>query len=364
MGATGIIGTTSQSNCDVGSSLIGRVGTVGQVNYVTQSCWAADNVIVATPKGIDSRYAYFLLSGIHLPGLASSTAQPLLTAAAIGSVRVDVPTLEEQRRIAAFLDAEISRWDELARVRTGHWAALDEYEMASIADTLSGSATMSNGRPTGWQWLPVVPADWRIGPVYAYFEAQLGKMLNSDRAAGFDQAPYLRNANVHWYQLDCSDMATMSFPPEERYRYRVEPGDLLVCEGGAGVAEAAVWDGRVEPCYFQKSLHRVRRNADVPVEWLMYWLRLAKYCGVFEADGNVATIPHLTGEQLRRYRIPIPPDGERRVARLSREVEQLSELRGRIAQADALTAERKQALIVAAVTGQFDVTTGRGADLS
>jgi type I restriction enzyme S subunit len=156
----------------------------------------------------------------------------------------------------------------------------------------------------------------------------------------------------------------MSFEADELCRYSLAAGDLLVCEGGAGVAEAAVWDGRISRCYFQKSLHRVRPIKNVPVEWLMYWLRLAKSVGQFDAEGNLSTIPHLTGEQLRALRLPIPPDPERRVRSLDEGVLALSEIRTTLSQANVLLAERRQALTTAAVTGQFDVTTARGADVS
>ena len=149
----------------------------------------------------------------------------------------------------------------------------------------------------------------------------------------------------------------MSFEAEERLRYRVRKGDLLVCEGGAGVAESAVWGGLVDEVYYQKSLHRVRSRRHVPVEWLMYWLRLAKEVGVFASDGNIATIPHLTGEQLRAYRIPIPPDGHSRVARLAEEVQAMYRLASSLQSGNSLLLENRQALITAAVTGQFDVTT-------
>lgn len=155
----------------------------------------------------------------------------------------------------------------------------------------------------------------------------------------------------------------MHFPqliPKGLRRAQSNKPHLLVCEGGAGVAEAAVWDGRLQECYFQKSLHRVRRAGPVPVEWLMYWLRLAKACGVFEAEGNLATIPHLTGEQLRQYRIPIPIDGDSLVKRTGEELARLTSVRTKLRQAQTLLAERRQALITAAVTGQIDVSTASG----
>jgi type I restriction enzyme S subunit len=273
---------------------------------------------------------------------------------------IELPSLVRQRRIADFLDAETARIDKLTKSRQKQISTLEERELAVIANTLSGGATRNNGYPTGWPWLPYIPSDWSIGPVYAYFHADLGKMLNSERSTGHCQRPYLRNANIHWYEIDTSDIATMSFASDEKKRYSVHPGDLLVCEGGAGVAEAAVWHGRIEECYFQKSLHRVRQAGEVPVEWLMFWLRFAKYCGIFEAGGNIATIPHLTGEQLRQYRIPIPRNGESLVRKTERKIKAMTEFRAALNQAQVLLAKRRQALITAAVTEQFDVSTASG----
>jgi type I restriction enzyme S subunit len=275
---------------------------------------------------------------------------------------VDLPELSEQRRIADFLDAEIRRLIYLTEMRRAQVSLIRQREFAAISETLTGAATVGPRHPTGWGWLPDLPADWLIGPVYAYFDVLLGKMLNPERASGRHPRPYLRNANVHWYRIGTDDLAEMSFEPNERVRFRVKAGDLLVCEGGAGVGEAAVWDGRVAECYYQKSLHRVRARQSVPVQWLMYWLRLAKEVGLFASEGNVATIPHLTGEQLRECRIPIPPDGPRRVAELDLEIAEINRLVDAMNSADSLMAERRQALITAAVTGQIDVTTARGVD--
>jgi type I restriction enzyme S subunit len=248
---------------------------------------------------------------------------------------IDLPPLDEQRRIADRLDAETARIDGLRARRLAQISVLEELELARIGEHLATVET--------------------TGPVYAYFDVQLGKMLNAERASGDNQQPYLRNANVHWYEIDIEDMATMTFEPDERLRYSVQPGDLLVCEGGAGVAEAAVWDGRIRTCFYQKSLHRVRARGQVPVEWLMYWLRYSKAIGTFDAEGNIATIPHLTGEQLTEYKIPIPEDGHRRVAELKSEIVTIRETQRKMEAANAVLAERRQALITAAVTGGITV---------
>ena len=301
------------------------------------------------PRGevMDGRFLGWWAQSAFGSGLFASLADGAnifhLSAERVRALRIDIPTIGEQRRIADFLDAETARTDHLTVVREQQIKALKERELSLISATLSGHTQPGRGRPTGWSWLPAIPEEWKIGPVYGYFSIELGKMLNPERAKGSSQKPYLRNANVHWYEISTDDMATMSFNPDEAHRYSLSAGDLLVCEGGAGVAEAAVWDGRISECYYQKSLHRVRRTSKVPTEWLMYWLRLAKHCGVFESDGNVATIPHLTGEQLRRYRIPVPSDGDSLVATLGNRIEHLKTLRGHLRFAQDALAERRQA---------------------
>lgn len=326
------------------------------------------HVLRAGPT-IDRRYLAYIVNSVPFLRLGEAemygvAGQKRVPDDFVRDFVVNLPELDEQRRIADFLDAETARIDLLRAFRTSQLNALDARELSMILAAFQGTDDAEPKQPTVWPWLPGVPEHWRTGPVYAYFSTELGRMLNPERAGGDKQAPYLRNANVHWYEIDTDDVATMSFEADELCRYSLAAGDLLVCEGGAGVAEAAVWDGRISRCYFQKSLHRVRPIKNVPVEWLMYWLRLAKSVGQFDAEGNLSTIPHLTGEQLRALRLPIPPDPERRVRSLDEGVLALSEIRTTLSQANVLLAERRQALTTAAVTGQFDVTTARGADVS
>ncbi|MBM2621058.1 restriction endonuclease subunit S [Actinoplanes sp. LDG1-06] len=348
-----------------GTVILSRTASVGFSGIMGRDMATSQDFATWTcgPR-LHPKYLLYVLRAMapDLRRIAAGSTHKTIYMPDIEELRSPVPRMEEQRRIADFLEAETCRLTHLTEMRRAQVSLLRQREFAAISETLTGAATAGSRRSTGWRWLPDVPSDWLIGPVHAYFDVMLGKMLNPERASGRHPRPYLRNANVHWYRIGTDDLAEMSFEPSERGRFRIEPGDLLVCEGGAGVAESAVWDGRVAECYYQKSLHRVRARQNVPVEWLMYWLRLAKEVGLFASEGNVATIPHLTGEQLRACRIPIPPDGLRRVAELGLEIAEINRLVGAINSAETLMAERRQALITAAVTGQIDVTTARGVD--
>ncbi|WP_250399494.1 restriction endonuclease subunit S [Streptomyces cellostaticus] len=299
---------------------------------------------------------YFESTGTRTTNLASTNSSK------IQSFPLPLPPLDEQRRIADFLDAETARIDRLCELRKHQLELLNEASFRRIYDAVRGAHVEGNRKDSGLKWLGTIPSDWRIGSVSHYFEVELGKMLNQERAHGQHMRPYLRVANVQWDRIDVSDLAMMDFPPEEQARYRLKPGDLLVNEGGSWPGRAAIWDGEVPEIYYQKALHRIRaRGAELP-RWLYYCLVVAERLKVFQVQGNTSTMTHLTREGLRPQKFPFPePDVQGDlVAQLDRAASRDFEFRRLLDSQVALLTERRQALITAAVTGQFDVSTASG----
>ena len=150
----------------------------------------------------------------------------------------------------------------------------------------------------------------------------------------------------------------MDFTPTDREKFVLEPGDLLVCEGGE-VGRCAVWQGEIKECYYQKALHRVRPWSDKDNARFLYYVMCAvAKRGVFIAQGNPNTIDHLTAEKLRRYRFPFPPKHEQEaICRYLDSIEaRITTTIGTITKQIDRLREYRQALISAAVTGKIDVT--------
>jgi len=137
---------------------------------------------------------------------------------------------------------------------------------------------------------------------------QLGKMLSKKAKTGVDEQPYLRNQNVQWGRFDLSDVASMAFSPEERQKFALQDGDVLVCEGGI-IGRASVWR-RPGTMYFQKALHRVRCADGVLPEYVAYALRHMSWENMFGEHSGGSTISHLTQVDLRRLPLPLPPAQE------------------------------------------------------
>lgn len=334
---------------------IGYVARVGREMAFNQGCRA----LVPT-TALDARFFGYLLSAStdHLQARGQGSTFIELSSDALASFEVTCPPVDKQRRIADFLDAEISRIDQIVALRERQVLHTVERMNAAILDAVRGVAEHGPRHESRVLWLGDLPASWAVMSVFAQFEVDLGKMLSPDRVIGKHQRPYLRNSNVQWDRIETNDLLVMNFPPRERDRYRVREGDMLVCEGGQP-GRAAIWDGRVPEIYYQKALHRVRSRGRSSVRWLFYCLRAATTMNVFAAEGNATTIAHLTGEQLKSHRFPFPPreDQDRITVGLDREGAHVSQFIGAVERQGRTLAERRQAVITAAVTGQLDVTT-------
>jgi len=311
--------------------------------------------------GVDVRWLKYVLDVAcdYLEGHMHGSAMTHVTRDMLRSVRVTTPTLDGQRAIADYLDTETARIDALINKKRRMIELLDERFLSGVFAGVCGALT-SPTTPTvdsGIEWVGEIPQHYGTPWLGAFHQTQLGKMLNSEAAAGPEQYPYVKNTNVQWDHLDLHDLPIMSFDASDRERCSLRAGDVLVCEGGE-VGRAAVWKDDGTNVFFQKALHRVRSLQKEPQpRYLMYCLWAAASQDCFVVEGNQSTIVHLTGEKLREHRFPWPDvDEQKQIVGL------LDTMRSRTARAtDVLTkqldllAERRQALITAAVTGELEI---------
>ena len=289
--------------------------------------------------------------------------QPNLSQELLRSIRVPTPPLDEQHAIAAFLDRETAKIDALVAKKERLIELLQEKRTALVMQAVTNGLDPSvRMKDSGFEWLGKTPDHWEIAPVYARYEVALGKMLDAKRIGGNGLGRYLRNVDVQWDSVNTRDLPQMDFAPEERDRYRLKNGDLLVCEGGE-VGRAAIWEGSIKECFYQKAIHRVRPRSMRDIARFFYYIMYALAMrGVFVAGSNPNTINHLTAVQLSHYRFPFPPSDEQSAiaAFLDRETAKINALVAKIHEAIDRLKELRTALISAAVTGKIDVRPDAG----
>ncbi len=323
------------------------------------------NTVLQPDADIDIRFAHHLLRSVNFQEEFYRFGKGIVADlwstnySAMKCICLALPTEDEQNAIASFLDSETSKIDVLVSEQRRLIELLKEKRQAVISHAVTkGLNPNAPMKDSGIEWVGEIPQHWGTPPVFARYYAVLGKMLDEAKLTGEHPIQYLRNADVNWDSINCEALPIFDIDPDEYERFTLKPGDILICEGGAGIGQTAIWQGELERCAYQKALHRLRPwNADREnPRFFYYCMRYIVETGVVLAGGT-ATIPHLTGEQLRKYRFPRPPKDEQDeiIEFLNEKVSRFGALEAESERAIELLHERRTALISAAVTGKIDV---------
>ncbi|WP_433340624.1 restriction endonuclease subunit S [Streptomyces sp. CA-253872] len=344
-------------------------GTLGRVGYFRDApdevpCMADGHVTVARADSrvLDSRFAYYWLASrpfydyIYAALVVGATNQIELNREKLRDAPVPLPPLEDQRRIADFLDAETERLDALIEAR--------RVQVRCLAQR--------------WESLLSARAEELI---------ETGGLLPMRRVAdSIEQgwSPQCEDAlaeSDEWAVLKTSAVSSGVFRPLEHKRlpvgvspdsrYRLADGDVLMTRGSGspdhvGVAALAVVEGR--KLLLSDLLYRLRLGRGWSPEYVTLMLGSSPVRGSMNLlfRGQSGQTIKLRAEDVQATEIPIAPyDVQVRLAG-ELEVEQQKMIRARTAiqRSQVLLAERRQALITAAVTGQFDVSSAGGRNVT
>ena len=81
----------------------------------------------------------------------------------LNAMSIILPPLPEQRRIATYLDARVSRIDRLVDGLSRRVELLDEYKKSLISETVTkGIRQHENMKDSGIEWVGEIPAEWDV----------------------------------------------------------------------------------------------------------------------------------------------------------------------------------------------------------
>ena len=222
----------------------------------------------------------------------SYVGNPKLMNGVMAQIKLFHPPFAEQKQVANILET----LDTQIRQTEAIIAKLQQVKQGLLHDLLTRGID-ENGQlrppyeqapelykesPLGW-----IPKEWEVSTIGKEFQVQLGKMLDAEKNTGFPK-PYIGNKAVQWGRIDISEMQNMKMSGNDLIRFRLQEGDILVCEGGE-VGRAAIWDAPIEECYYQKALHRLRAvrgfEPQLLVEFL-FFLNSSNKCSTCCVQGS------------------------------------------------------------------------------
>jgi type I restriction enzyme S subunit len=268
----------------------------------------------------------------------------------IQAFRFALPPLAEQRAIAAFLDRETKKIDELVAEQERLIELLKEKRQAVISHAVTkGLDPAAPMKPSGVEWLGDVPAHWEV--------RRLRGLFRQTKRQDQDAKPVLSVYRDLGVVLKDSRDDNNNKTPEDLSLYQlVQPGDLVVnkmkaWQGSLGISSI---EGITSPDYAVFVSRHTEEDA-----FLHLLLRSAAMVSQYLRISNGIRLDQwrLETDLFLNMEVFLPsPDEQRSIAEnLGVKLRQVDELVAQAESAIALLTERRSALISAAVTGQVDV---------
>lgn len=326
-----------------GTVVLSRTASVGFAAIMGQPMATSQDFFTWTPMSdLDSRYLLWVLRAMRSNGdfdrLMYGSTHKTIYVPDLQRLRGPLPSVEEQRRIADYLDAETARLDALTREnRKAAGLAQDRFR-ALRRELLVGSRLL--GDPAAVADLESRPG-WAVPRLWMVSRNHDGKRIplnGEERATRSGPYPYW-GANTIVDHID---------------DYLFEGPHVLIGEDGAPFFDEERDVAWVAAGRFWVNNHaHVLEAVNVEPEWLAECLNVVDYSQYVVGS----TRDKLTQGALSRIPIPVAPRLER--TRILRQLQEgravASRLQDAVGRNILLLRERRGALITAAVTGELVV---------
>ena len=335
-------------------------------NLESRIITSVDNVIFRPDSQYSKNYLVYLFSSEdyfkHTGDVARGTTMQRISRGLLGNIRVVVPPLLEQQKIANFLDHETAKIDTLIEKQRRLIELLKEKRQAVISHAvtkgLNPNAPMKN---SGVEWLGEVPEHWAVKPI-----------------------KHLAELNPKKSEITLSKNLTCNFVPMEK----LKTGTVLLDEVKA---ITDVYDGytyfrnddilmaKVTPCFENHNIaivkelennigfgsteiYVLRAKTNIVNEFVFYRLQESNFMAVaVSAMTGAGGLKRVPAEVVNNYLLAIPDfEEQEKIANyIDGQTIKIDNLIEKSEIAINLMQERRTALISAAVTGKIDVRNWR-----
>ncbi|MEV5987007.1 restriction endonuclease subunit S [Streptomyces sp. NPDC052051] len=328
------------------------LGIVNVVHHLPRPATVNGSIAVLRPYGMESRFLRYTIQSSFVQGHINSVKDgmgvPHLFQRDIKRFLLPAPPIEEQRRIASYLDAETARLDRLAALDHRLAALLKERRQAVIDHAVASSSNAST------------KLFWRLSLL------RDGTHQPPPRVDAGVPLLTARNVSSGTLRLTAFDTRVSEGDAEILERsLRLRQGDVLLSVKGT-IGACAVTPFDFPRAVLDRNVAVLRPSAGYSSDWLATVLRSTSLQEQMRLAVTAAAQPGLPLGAIRELRIPdVHPDAQSAINRKVRvECAEIDHVLQRLEHKDAVLAERRQALITAAVTGQFDVTTASGRNVT
>jgi type I restriction enzyme, S subunit len=204
-----------------------------------------NNVMGVIPINVITRWVYYWFLTIDLKTISNTQALPSIKQSVVADLEIPIPSLEEQKRIAACLDEQMRHIEQARQAAEESLSAAWELPSAYMKVIFEGE------KAKNWEKQRLAEVTEIISGI------TLGRKLGDLKTR---KVPYLRVANVKDGFLDFSDIKEIDATDADIKKCTLKYGDLLLTEGGDPdkLGRGTFWEEQIPECLHQNHIFRVR----------------------------------------------------------------------------------------------------------
>ena len=282
-----------------GTIVFAKIGEAIRQNFravSTRPMLFDNNVMGVIPQEerVDTTYLYFYLRTLDFYHLAGKTTVPAIRKSTIEKLKIPLPPLEEQRRIAAILD----KADGVRRKRKEAIRLTEELLKSTFLEMFGDPVT----NPKGWEIV-------KLGSLVV---GQLNNgIFKKNHEYGGDTPVVWVKELFSGYTIDCSESRTLTPTDEEVKKFGLTKGDILFCRSSLnreGIGFNNVFDGMDFSALFECHIIRVSLNQrKVNSIFLNYLLRFPGLRKQIIAKANTVTMSTIGQSEIKKIEFYLPP---------------------------------------------------------
>lgn len=287
-------------------------------------------VFTPDPERLDGEFVKLVIrTGGFLAALrrkASGTSgRKRITPEVFLDLRIPLPSLADQQAIAAAYRAVLDRATALEReARETEAKAAKTFEIALgvkpptplpdrpiFVAAFKDIERWSHGgilRAT----LHIKDPEPRFSPVPlgAVGKVSYGLQKSPANRPSSHPRPYLRVANVQRWRLDLTQIKMINVPAEDMPKYRLQDGDVLLCEGNSPdlVGRGAIWRNEIPDCVHQNHVLRVRMDKTKAIpEFVLAVINSSYGQAYFRSKAKRTTnLASINSKEVAGFPLPLP----------------------------------------------------------
>lgn len=256
---------------------------------------------------VDSRFAFYQMqSESIIQSIVSRSvgvSYPAISPSELAATRILHPNIEEQERIATYLDGKCGEIDRVIAAKERQNELLQSQRAALISETVTkGLNPKAKFKDSGIEWIGKIPAEWSLRRMKWLGKSIIGLTYSPEDVAD-DGTLVMRSSNVQGGKIVYDDNVYVQKKIPEDLVLR--KNDILICSRNGSralIGKCALIDERAAGQTFGTFMTVFRSPANSYLFYVLNSRLFNFYLGAF----LTSTINQLTTENLNNMVVPVP----------------------------------------------------------